>query len=281
MISNKDGTAGLLTGATHIIAAGYRLYITSPQGLSVVSVKDPTKPKLLGHYGGSFLREPQAVSQPQLHYIWVSDKDGMKTMDITDPDNPVPVPGAVVPLHEAGRLYVARTYAYVPNGEEGLAIIDVERPTHPRLVQMFNAGGAINDAKAVQIGSISASMYALLADGKNGLRVIQLISPENVPEHYGFSPKPNPVLISTYPFKEGEALAVSRGLDRDRVVDETGQQTVVFGPRGSRPFHLDEMDAFLRHGASVATRRTAWPEARSTAWTTCSPRPTRRATARS
>ena len=42
-------------------------------------------------------------------------------------------------------------------------------------------------------------------------------------------------------------LAVSRGLDRDRVVDETGNQTVVFGRRGSRPFHVDEMQAFIRH----------------------------------
>jgi hypothetical protein len=40
---------------------------------------------------------------------------------------------------------------------------------------------------------------------------------------------------------------VSRGLDRDRVVDETGNQTVVFGRRGSRPFHLDEMEKFFRH----------------------------------
>lgn len=42
-------------------------------------------------------------------------------------------------------------------------------------------------------------------------------------------------------------LAISRGLDRDRVVDETGSQTVVFGRRGSRPFHLDEMKPFLQH----------------------------------
>jgi hypothetical protein len=40
---------------------------------------------------------------------------------------------------------------------------------------------------------------------------------------------------------------VSRGLDRDRVVDESGNQTVVFGRRGSRPFHLDEMAKFLQH----------------------------------
>jgi hypothetical protein len=62
----------------------------------------------------------------------------------------------------------------------------------------------------------------------------------------GFSPKPNPKLIATYA-THGEAVAVSRGLDRDRVVDETGNQTVVFGRRGSRPFHLDEMEKFYRH----------------------------------
>jgi hypothetical protein len=42
-------------------------------------------------------------------------------------------------------------------------------------------------------------------------------------------------------------VAVSRGLDRDRVVDETGNQTVVFGRRGSRPFNLVEMQKLLRH----------------------------------
>jgi hypothetical protein len=51
-------------------------------------------------------------------------------------------------------------------------------------------------------------------------------------------------LIATFKGK-GEANCVSRGLDRDRVVDETGGQTVVFGRRGSRPFHLNEMDPFI------------------------------------
>ena len=76
-----------------------------------------------------------------------------------------------------------------------------------------------------------------------------MISPENVPENAGFSPKParpKKSLIATYPV-EG-ANCIGRGLDRDRVVDETGAQTVVFGRRGSRPFNLDEMLPFLRHG---------------------------------
>jgi hypothetical protein len=40
-------------------------------------------------------------------------------------------------------------------------------------------------------------------------------------------------------------------LERDRVVDETGGQTVVFGRRGARPFHLNEMERFYRHGETV------------------------------
>jgi hypothetical protein len=141
---------------------------------------------------------------------------------------------------------VARTYAYIADGPDGLAIVDVENPERPRLDQIFNANGALNDTRAVQIGSVNASEFALVADGKNGLRVLQLISPDTVPGAQGFSPRPNPKLIATYPTK-GEAICVSRGLERDRVVDETGGQTVVFGRRGSRPFNLSEMQPFFRH----------------------------------
>ena len=152
---------------------------------------------------------------------------------------------------------MARTYAYVANGPEGLAIIDVENPERPRLDQMFNAGGLLNDTRAVQIGSVNASQFALVADGRNGLRVVQLISPDTVPGAQGFSPRPNPRLIATYPTK-GEAIAVSRGLDRDRVVDETGGQTVVFGRRGARPFHLDEMEKFFLRSEGESKDGRRW-----------------------
>jgi hypothetical protein len=134
----------------------------------------------------------------------------------------------------------------VADGAEGLAFIDITNPEKPKLERMYNADGALTDTRAVQIGSISASMFALVADGKNGLRVLQMISPENVAEAAGFSPVTNPKLIATFPTR-GPAVAVSRGLDRDRVVDETGNQTVVFGRRGSRPFRLNEMEKFYKH----------------------------------
>jgi hypothetical protein len=243
---------GVLTGASFVTAAGHRLYLTTPRGLFVIDCTDPMNPRLAGEFTGNFLRHPHCVAI-QFRYAFVTDEDGLKVLDITDPDRPVPVSGGVVGLRNPGRLYVARTYAYVANGPEGLAIIDVENPERPRLDQMFNAGGVLNDTRAVQIGSVSASQFALVADGRNGLRVVQLISPDTVPGAQGFSPRPNPRLIATYPTK-GEAIAVSRGLERDRVVDETGGQTVVFGRRGSRPFHLDEMEKFFRHSEFVDTK---------------------------
>jgi hypothetical protein len=222
--------------------------MTTPRGLFVIDCTDPMHPKLGGQYTGDFLRNPHCVSI-QFRYAFVTDSEGLKVLDITDPYRPEPIRGAAVGLRNPGRLYVARTYAYVANGAEGLAIIDVENPERPHLDQMFNADGQLNDTRAVQIGSVSASQFALVADGRNGLRVVQLISPDTVPGAQGFSPRPNPRLIATYP-THGEAIAVSRGLERDRVVDETGGQTVVFGRRGARPFHLDEMEKFYLHSES-------------------------------
>jgi len=45
------------------------------------------------------------------------------------------------------------------------------------------------------------------------------------------------------------ALAISRGIDRDRAVDETGNQLAVFGRRGARPFNREEMNRlYLQNG---------------------------------
>ena len=235
---------GALTGATFVAATGHRLYMTTPRGLYVVDVSDPTRPRIVGELTNGFLKNPRCIAI-QFRYGFITDDDGLKVVDLTEPTRPVPIPRATLRLNHAGRLYVARTYAYVANGPEGLAIIEVENPERPHLDQMFNAGGALNDTRAVQIGSVSASEFALVADGKNGLRVVQLISPDTVAGAQGFSPRPSPKLIATYPTK-GETICVSRGLERDRVVDETGGQTVVFGRRGARPFHLDEMERFYR-----------------------------------
>lgn len=239
---NPDGK---LTGATFAICAGHRLYITTARGLAVVDIDRPEQPRLVGELADGFLQNPKCI-YTQFQYAFVTDEEGLKVVDITNPVRPRSIPGAEVRLADPHKLYVARTYAYVANGREGLAIIDVQNPENPRLVEKFTADGQLNDTRAVQIGSVSASMYALVADGHNGFRVLQMISPDTVEGAAGFSPRPSPRLIASYHTHE-PALAISRGLDRDRVVDETGNQTVVFGRRGSRPFHVDEMRKFYAH----------------------------------
>jgi hypothetical protein len=238
---------GRLTGATFAVCAGHHLYITTPRGLAVVDIDKPEQPRLVGELADGFLNNPKCISV-QFRYAFITDADGLKVVDITNPIRPRSIRGAAVRLADPHKLYVARTYAYVADGREGLAIIDVQNPEAPRLTMKFDADGRLNDARAVQIGSVAASMYALVADGHNGFRVLQMISPDTVDGSYGFSPTPAPRLIATYPTKHA-ALAIGRGLDRDRVVDETGNQTVVFGRRGARPFHVDEMRQFYMHDA--------------------------------
>ncbi|MCY2966142.1 MAG: hypothetical protein NT069_21350, partial [Planctomycetota bacterium] len=68
-----------------------------------------------------------------------------------------------------------------------------------------------------------------------------------------FSPRPSPRLVATYPIpKGGHALAISEGVDRDRAVDESGNQLAVFGRVGARPFNLDEQRRlYMRYDGEV------------------------------
>jgi hypothetical protein len=133
-----------------------------------------------------------------------------------------------------------------------LVVVDVERPEHPRVDQTYNAEGKINDLNDTKIGMTDASVFAYLADGKNGLRVLELISPNDSPTYQGFSPRPSPKLIATFATR-GPALAIPKGLDRDRAVDESGNQLAVFGRRGARPFTLDEARRLYIRAGQVYT----------------------------
>lgn len=241
---NPDGQ---LNGAVNLTIAGTYAYVLCARGLVVVSLDDPLRPQIISEVGTPFLSNPRAVTVI-FRYAFVIDDEGMKVVDITSPDRPRAVSSATVPLSEAQDIYVARTYAYVAAGKQGLVIIDVERPEAPAIDQVYNAEGLLNDARGVKIGFTNASLFAYVADGRNGLRVLQLTSPERTPWYEGFSPRPAPQLIATY-HTHGPALAVSKGLDRDRAVDESGYQVSVFGRIGARPFNLEEMQRlYLRNG---------------------------------
>ncbi|HBB97131.1 MAG TPA: hypothetical protein DC054_17275, partial [Blastocatellia bacterium] len=234
---------GALSGANNITIAGSNAYITTERELVIVGLDDPLNPRIINRIG---FKHPRAVAI-QFRYGFLVDDDGLKVIDLTNPQSARLFEGAAVPLSDARDVYVARTFAYVADGKDGIAIIDVKRPNNPRLDQIYNAEGKLSDTRQVKIAMTNASLFAYVADGKNGLRVLQLTSPETMPTYAGFSPRPAPQLIATFKTK-GEALAVSKPLDRDRATDESGNQIAVFGRRGARPFTFEEMQRMLRTG---------------------------------
>jgi hypothetical protein len=227
---------GILDGAAYAFFAGHLLYVSAKAGLVVVDLDVPLEPKVLSVIP---LKNPRGAFQ-QFRYVFVLDDEGLEVVDVTHPEKPRIVPNAHVPFTNAQRLYVARTYAYVAAGEEGLVIVNVEKPEEPRIYMRYDAGGRIHDARDVVVGSTNASLFAYVADGEDGLAVVQLTSPDLQPKFYGFSPEPKPELIA-WRKTTGPALSLSRGLERDRGVDETGHQVAIFGRIGSRPFTLPEM----------------------------------------
>ncbi len=237
---------GVLNGARHIHLAGQIAYIIADVGLVVVDLADPLHPRLAAVRP---MKDARA-SAIQFRYLWVTDAEGLKLFDVTRLTDPVAVPSATVPMADARRIYLARTYAYVAAKAEGLVIVNITNPLRPSVYARETFGGQMNDAEDVIVATTNASLFAYVADGRNGMKVIQLTSPASQPNFYGFSPAPKPELIA-WARTPTPAVAMSKGLDRDRAVDETGGQIAVFGRIGSRPFTRSEMERLFLNAKGV------------------------------
>ncbi len=227
---------GILTGARTITLAGARAFIGTEDRVVVVNLDDPLAPKVEATWSAN---KPSGIAI-QFRYAFMTDSDGFHVIDMTHPDKPRVVSSASIALPDARNVYVARTYAYVAGGQDGLVIIDVEKPEQPHIYMKYNAGGALNDTYDVKVATTNASLIGYVADGVNGLAVLQLTDPERVPGFYGFSPPVKPAVIARKRMA-GIAMGITKPLDRDRAVDETGHQVSILGRIGSRPFNLEEM----------------------------------------
>jgi hypothetical protein len=228
---------GVLNGARHITMGGFYAYITTDQGVVIVNVDNPLAPELVA----TVPMEDARATALQFRYLFVTSAAGLSTIDVTNPAAPELVGDNTIRMSDARKVFVARTYAYVAAGSDGLIIVDAERPEALKELMRFDADGALRDSNDVIVATTNASLFAYVADGTGGVKVLQLTSPDSQPKFYGFSPEPVPQLIAEYDTAR-PALSLSRGLERDRGVDETGGQVAVFGRRGSRPLNREEME---------------------------------------
>ena len=227
----------ILDGARHISMGGYYAYIAADAGLVILNLDNPLKPRVESVVPLTGVTS----SMLQFRYLFVTDSEGLKTIEITNKRRPKVIENNTIALEQANSVFLARTYAYVAAGKDGLVIVDITQPEAMRHYQTFNAGGQLADARDVVVATTNATLIGYIADGEHGLKVLQLTSPDSQPKFYGFSPAPKPELIAHYPTK-APALSLSRALERDRGVDETGNQVSVFGRLGSRPLNLQEMN---------------------------------------
>lgn len=268
---------GILNGAVNGLVAGNYLYVCADAGLVVIDISgigaelveaaqklNPDGKKRLQ------LKELEAVARPanptdlkvvavipmnkpkavriQFRYAYVVDADGLKVVDITVPEKAKKVEKALVPFKDARNVYLSRAYALVSAGSEGVAFVDIMKAEEPKIEQVYNAGGKLNDVNDIKVGMTNASVYGYVANGKGGLAVLQLTAPEKTPGYLGWAARYSPELIS-WKKLGGNTVNISEGLQRDRGVDESGNQLSVFNRVGSRPFNKTELQRmYLRNG---------------------------------
>jgi hypothetical protein len=96
---NEDG---ILDDARHITIAGHYFYVAADVGIVVLNMDDLLEPEVAAVIS---LRNMRSTAV-QFCYLFAIDRVGLKVVDVTRPDRPRMVQGAVVPLEDANRVYV-------------------------------------------------------------------------------------------------------------------------------------------------------------------------------
>jgi hypothetical protein len=196
---------------------GSTVYLaTWDNGIRFIDVSSPTSPNEIGYYNTSGRAEGVAVAGG---YAYIADTwDGAKVVDISNPATP----SLAYAYHSAGEAWdvvVAGTIAYLGDRNNGFYTIDISDPFNPEIMSyypqawsgtsevylaisnnllyivdrdqlyLFNVSNPANpsffgsypsltDPKGISI----AGDYAYIADGENGLRVLDIQNPANISE---------------------------------------------------------------------------------------------------
>lgn len=167
--------------ANKVRIEGNFLYVADgPAGLTVVDVTDRNNPRVVKTVstGGNALD----VAVYGAFAFIANGNNGMAVVDISDELNPKPVttfnPGGVI--NDARGIDYADNRAYLADGANGLRIIDIAVPAKPELLLTLNRGernggnDPIDDAESVTMAAVPFRTFAMVSDGKNGLRAINV-----------------------------------------------------------------------------------------------------------
>jgi len=158
---------GGVAGFGVAVVGSYAYLASGTNGLHVVDVSDPTRPRRVGGYDTKGKAWRVAVSG---QYAYVADDTaGLQIIDVSDPVNPQQVGGYDTRGSALG-VAVSGSYAYVADGISGLQVIDVSDPVNPQLVGWQGTFGlAVNVAVR--------DPYVYVAVGHGLLQVFDVSNP--------------------------------------------------------------------------------------------------------
>lgn len=107
-------------------------------------------------------------------YLIDSDQDYMKTIDVSDPSNPIEVGSINLPGSTVFDIKVEGNYAYIVGGKDPLIIVDISDPLNPVVASTSLACG---DCKAVLVHD----GYAYITDNLGDSLIIANVSNPNSP----------------------------------------------------------------------------------------------------
>lgn len=150
--------------AFKVDVSGDFVYVTSPDGLTILDVSDIEKPTRVGFLESSWRPSDLAVAA---NHAYVADPwEGLRIIDVSNPENPREV-GLWATTWEARDLAVLGDLLYVADGDGGLRILDIDNPSDPFEVGSFATKG---EARKVSVeGSLAA-----VALGYDGVSIIDV-----------------------------------------------------------------------------------------------------------
>lgn len=154
-----------VTSPVNVTVKGdYAFVAAGHQGLNIVDIADPSKPRLVAALATSNARAVDCRD----NYVYLADGSrGVKIIDVSEPGKPVQV--GARKTFDAQDLKIKDNSLYVADGEKGLKVINISDPRYPVRVFTFETFNAL--------GLTLSDNYLYLADGNQGLKVFDISDP--------------------------------------------------------------------------------------------------------
>lgn len=148
-----------------IAAAGGRLYAAGASAITVFDIaKDPDAPLPVGRTEPNFEGVNHAVVRDGLLYATSSD-GRLWIFDVTDPTNPhkIGIFGEGNQQWRQGEIILEGDYAFIGWDQDGVQVIDVSKPEHPKEVAVYPIPG-------YGLSSDGRYLYVISDEEENGTR---------------------------------------------------------------------------------------------------------------